>query len=433
METPLLHEKIGMKPSRITIQLFCYLILFKIVYLGALSAVLLIWPVSKSYDMFPGKNLQTTHGGKLTFPSHFGTWDAEHYLILSDTGYRKGIAQCAFYPLWPLLTRWFSIFTGSNHVISGMILANVFSLAGWLLFFRIVSDRLGESVAKLALIFFVVFPGALFFQFIYSESLFFLLLMLLCFGLEQNRFWLALAAAFLLPLTRAVGVFCIFPILWQLMFRKSSTAGGETLNKQENGPASVVSRFKALTQRGRIALTTGLKEVNCGSRFEGNGVWLPVAPIYGWAFYFFLMWHWTGDPFEGFKAQQQWGNVESIDNLFNPLKFGKEFFTPTCWHGFTGSMLDRSMFVLLVWSLPVIWRLDKGWFLWACVLGIVPAVSGTFTSFTRFESVVFPLFIACAVLMSKPRLRWLRWPTLGAFAILHLILLWRFVNYRWAG
>ena len=193
-----------------TIRLCALLLGFKIAYIGLLSAVLLLWPVSRSSDMFPGAMLRTTQSGKLTFASHFGTWDAEHYLILSQTGYKEGIAQCAFYPLWPFLIKWFSPLTGGSHVISGMILTNIFSLAGCLIFFRIVARRLGECAAKLSLVLLLAFPGALFFQFVYSESLFFFLLMLLCLGLEQNCFWLAFSTALLLPLTRAVGIFCSF-------------------------------------------------------------------------------------------------------------------------------------------------------------------------------------------------------------------------------
>src|SRR5580704_6657771 len=40
---------------------------------------------------------------------HFATWDAQHYLFLSEVGYSKGVKSCAFYPLWPLSIRWFSI------------------------------------------------------------------------------------------------------------------------------------------------------------------------------------------------------------------------------------------------------------------------------------------------------------------------------------
>jgi hypothetical protein len=144
------------------------------------------------------------------------------------------------------------------------------------------------------------------------------------------------------------------------------------------------------------------------------------------------MWKWTGNAFEGFEAQKHFG-VQSIHNLFDPFRFVTKLFNPTEWHEYTGSLLDRCVFILLIYCFPLISKLDKSWCVWAFFLGVVPAISGGLTSFTRFASVVFPLFIALGVLLSKPGMRWWRWLVLTTFVTLHLILVWRFVNLRWAG
>jgi hypothetical protein len=164
-----------------------------------------------------------------------------------------------------------------------------------------------------------------------------------------------------------------------------------------------------------------------------NAVCLILAPFLGWATYFLLMWHWTGNAFEGFEAQKQFGGVQSIHHLFEPVRFVTQLFNPTTWHEYTGSTLDRCVFILLINCFPLIWKLDKAWCAWAFFLGVVPAMIGGFSSYTRYSSVVFPLFIALAVFLSKPGMRWLRWPVLATFVILHLILVWRYVNFKWAG
>jgi hypothetical protein len=81
----------------------------------------------------------------------------------------------------------------------------------------------------------------------------------------------------------------------------------------------------------------------------------------------------------------------------------------------------------------VLWRLDKGLLVWAYVLGILPATSGTFTSFTRFASCAFPMFIALGVVLSRREWRWWRYGLLVVFMVLHVTLVWRYVNFRWAG
>ena len=144
------------------------------------------------------------------------------------------------------------------------------------------------------------------------------------------------------------------------------------------------------------------------------------------------MWVWTGNSFEGMEAQRFWG-VHSISNLWNLPKFIIGFFEPTTWHGFRGSLLDRCTFMLLVYCFPLIWQLGKDMVMWTYILGILPAMSGTFTSFTRFASSVFPMFIALAVVFVGMKRKWPLVIILVLSAVLHGILLWRFVNFRWAG
>ena len=131
--------------------------------------------------------------------------------------------------------------------------------------------------------------------------------------------------------------------------------------------------------------------------------------------------------------EQNGFGVQSVPNLWNLPKFVIGFCSPTEWHAFRGSWLDRCMFVVLLYTLPVLWRLDKGLLVWAYVLGILPAMSGTFTSFTRFASCAFPMFIALGVVLSRREWRGLRYALLGVFVVLPLVFVWRFVNFRWAG
>ena len=401
-----------------------YLSLFKAVYFILLSVALLVWPMTtKDNKEFLSDRQLWTSDGHLLLRSHFVAWDADYYLCLSKEGYKPGSEACAFYPLYPFLIRWVSTVTGGNDVLVGILLANLFSLAAFVLFFQMAVRRYGKSAAVLALLLLLTFPGSLFFQFIYTESLFFLLLMLLCFALERGYFALTLGAAFLLPLTRAVGIFCIFPLLWHLFFKSPPTWWMNITSRQ--GWTGRFVRSMGLFNRDSLVL-------NSPARSGIGTVFLVLAPILGWLTYFVLMRKWTGNAFEGIEAQKQFG-VQSIHNLFDPLWFAKHLFFPTGWHNSTGSVLDRCIFILLIYCFPLIWKLDKGWCVWAFFLGVVPAVSGGFTSYTRFASVVFPLFIALGVFLNKSGLCWLRWLVLTTFIVVHLILVWRFVNFRWAG
>jgi hypothetical protein len=322
---------------------------------------------------------------------HFQTWDAAHYLQLADHGYVVGQKSNAFYPLWPLAIHAFATLTRMSTVVAAIILANAFSLFGWTLFYHTASHRFGENVARWASIALILFPGSIFYQFAYTESLFFLLLMLLWFGLEEKKYAVAVIASLLLPLTRAIGVFCVLPIILHIMRTRDENPGGI---------------FRALL--------------------------LTSTPVAGLLLYFFLMWSWTGNSFEGIQAQRFWG-AHSISNLWNLPKFAGGLFEATSWHDFRGSTLDRCLFMLLLYCLPIIWRMGKDFVAWTYVLGILPAMSGTYISFIRFESVAFPLFIALAVFCTRSKARWPVFVFFTVMSILHGVLLWRFINYRWAG
>ena len=316
-----------------------WLVVGKIVYLAAVCLAVRFWPDfdeeksneinARWFDSASGRSPPEVPTG---IRRHFATWDAEHYLFLSEAGYSEGEKSCAFYPLWPLVIRWFSVLTGGSHLIGGMVLANLFSLAAWTIFYHVAARRFGETVAFWALVFLIVFPGSLFYQFIYSESLFFLLLMLLWLGLERNRYGLAWIAAFLLPLTRGVGVFSVLPIGWQWLMRRrwrwlEKWQWLDAERQRLRSGDSVDVRWPAYT--------------------------IMAAPPLGLTLYFALLWVWTGNPFEGFEAQKFWG-VHSIGNLWNLPKFIIGFFEPTTWHGFRGSVLDRCAFMLLIYCFPLI-------------------------------------------------------------------------------
>ncbi|MBU6401603.1 MAG: hypothetical protein KGS61_14900 [Verrucomicrobia bacterium] len=394
------------------------------VYLAGVCGMLVLWP-DLDMDKFYGVMMRWPRTGGPIFASHFATWDAAHYLFLSELGYGPGVRSDAFYPLWPLLVRWVSALTGGHDVIVGMILANVLSAAAFVLFYAAAGRRFGESVAKWALVWLAVFPGSLFYQFLYSEPVFFLLVVGLWFGLERRRYGVAWVSASMLPLARAVGVFCVLPIGWHLLMRRpvGPMRGWQWVERERERMDAEGGSSPGLKPGGGMA--------DAGAA-HGMPYGLLLAPLLGWGIYLALMWGWTANPFEGIEAQKYWG-VHSVCNLWDVPKFVIGWFTPTQWHEFTGSTLDRLMFLVLVYTLPVIWRLGKDLVVWTYVLAILPAMSGTFTSYTRFASEAFPMFLALAVFFERRRMPLLKWGLFATFAILHVVLLWRFVNFRWAG
>jgi hypothetical protein len=347
------------------------------------------------------------------------------------------VRSCAFYPLYPLLIRGSAPLFGGSHLVAGLVLSNAFSAAAWTLFYVGVRGRLGKRAAWLAVVFLAVYPGALFYQFIYTEGLFLLLVMVLWLGLARRRYAWVSVAAFLLPLARPQGVVCLLPLLWHFV-AEAPTPGVRARRQRmarawRHGWKWVRGRFcgRPMAEVGATRLEPPPHEKPAETETPAP-YWLAGAWLGGWVCYFGLMCYWTGNPFEGVQAQRHWG-VHAIDNVFDPVRLVRMFFEPSTWHEFHGSVLDRCVFVFALYWVPLLWRLDKGLLVWFYVLVVFPAMSGSFTSLTRYVGTAFPMFLAMGVLLGRRQWAWLRWGLLAGFAGLHAVLLWRFVNFRWAG
>lgn len=127
----------------------------KAAYLGLSFLALALWR-DLDAQQFLQVNARWPRSGDPVFATHFATWDAAHYLYLSEIGYQAGAASCAFYPLWPWLMRTAAPLAGGNHLGSGLALANVASLAAWTLLHRCVARRWGTSSANWTLAFFLM-------------------------------------------------------------------------------------------------------------------------------------------------------------------------------------------------------------------------------------------------------------------------------------
>lgn len=284
----------------------------------------------------------------------FQTWDTGAYLDIAARGYRSREA-CAFYPLWPACIKVGSWLLGGRAAVASYVLANLFSLGGLLLFHRLVWEREGPSTADVSALLLLLYPGAAFFCVPYSESLFFLLLMACLLCVRRRACVGAAVAAALLPLTRATGIFVLPLIVWELF-------------------------------RNRAPLR---QYVIC------------VAPLAGYAAYFGIMRWCTGSAMAGFQAQRLYPAQPSIANILDVTGFLHCFIGFGWMHDYLHSFIDRFVFVAFLLTLFWIARLDIGYYVYAMLAGLLPALSNSLMSFTRFSTLVFPLFIVWGMAMKR--------------------------------
>lgn len=367
------------------------LVCLKLVLLLVIILSQELLPIFFSVETYKG-NFHDPPNVEPTRDCIYKTWDAQQYLFLSRYGYVPGTMPCAFYPLWPFLIRLAAPVVGGSHLIAGLLLANIISLAGWILFFRLCVELLGESVAKQSLLFLLAYPGAFFFTFIYSESLFFLLSVSLLYLLLRKKYLPAALMAFLLPMTRAVGLFVVLPILWQI------------LCVDENRKTDWISKALCL-----------------------------LAPALGFGVYLLVMVASTGNALEGFVAQRLFIADSSILQIFDVKHFLQSFFAIDSLHGMKGSFFDRIWFLLFCSCLWGTWRIHPLLFWFALPMGLIPAMTVSFMAYMRYLLVVFPFFMVLGQKLAKLSNPFGRPVILAALFALQVLFLLRHINNFWVG
>lgn len=328
------------------------------------------------------------------FASYFSTWDAQHYLYLSRFGYVPGAESDRFFPLWPWLIRAGALVL-RDHLVAALLLAHALSLAGFLLFHAWCARRRGEAAADASLLLLLAYPGALFFGFPYSESLFFFLAAAFLLALDLKRWrWVALTA-FLLPLTRAVGVVVIAPLLHQAV-----------ASRRKNG--TVESHW-------RLCL---------------------AAPLLGLAAYFAFMRLAVGDAFFylGSWSSQDLIGSASLAKLLDLPGFLRAFASVGSFHAPLDSLADRLFFVAFLAACVRLWRTDRAALAFALPLGLIPAVSVSFWGCTRYLVAALPAFLAAGdwFAAKEGRRPWL-WLALAGLGAVQVVFVFRHINNYWAG
>lgn len=143
------------------------------------------------------------------------SWDGLWYKLIAEQGYGdpQQIARAAFWPLYPWLMRWGSALTGWSPDAVGYLVGNAAFAGALVLLYRLVVIDFDRAVARRTLVAIAFFPTAFFFQAVYTESLFLLLVVGALLAARQERWWLAGIVGALAALTRSYGVLLGLPFL----------------------------------------------------------------------------------------------------------------------------------------------------------------------------------------------------------------------------
>lgn len=318
-------------------------------------------------------------------------WDAASFLEIADHGYASppgAKPNFPFLPLYPLLVRACSLGGVMNLPLVSQAVSIACLWVSCVLLWRIVVRERGDpKAARLAVAFLLFGPVSFFFSAPYSEALF-LALALGCFDcLRRDRWWAAALLGALATLTRFAGLMLIVPLCWQALENAWRT-------RPNSWPKPAVL-------------------VAC------------AAPLLGFMAYCGFLWVCYGDPLLYFHVElRSWGRCFAWFWLF----LAHESFSglPVFYQvWFAGSLVTA--FVLLLATVG--YRLPTAYPLYGLALISLYISSRLAEALPRYLSVIFPLYIAAALICRKwPRLAL---PALVTSALLEALSVTLFVNGYW--
>jgi hypothetical protein len=320
----------------------------------------------------------------LTVRSAYETWDAQQFLFVSENGYvQKG--SRGIFPLWPAVIHVADSVLG-DPLAASLIAANLLSMAALILFHRLAALQAGIASADAALLLMLAFPSAFFLSLPYSESLFLLLVVGLFLALRAENGLGIWTLAALLPLARAVGVVCVCPIIVH----------------------------------------------ECLKRRPLRAALLATGTMAGILVYFLIFRFMTGDAFANLHTTFS-STRASASNLVHPVQFVRVFFFQNIeLHGISNSAVDRAVLILVLASLWPMARRDPVGAVYCFPGAIVPAMSLSMMSFTRYALVLFPVFIVGGGLLSPPRQKWWLYLVAATSLSLQILMLIRHAHWDWA-
>lgn len=136
----------------------------------------------------------------------FRHWDAGWYIEIAKYGYFK-LSETAFFPLYPLLLRFFHELTHFPYPLAGTLISSLFFFLSLYLLGQLAIQVDGYGFALISMSLLAFFPMSFFFDSMYAEALFLFLILMSTYLSLKGRFWLAGICAFLATLTRNTGVF----------------------------------------------------------------------------------------------------------------------------------------------------------------------------------------------------------------------------------
>lgn len=343
----------------------------------------------------------------------FANYDGANYLHLAHDGYHN--FEVSFFPLFPLLIHFLSKFFNDYYFLPGFFLANLCFVLGFYIFQKYLKLFIKKENVFWVILFLLAFPTSFFFNAVYTEGLFFLLIVSSFYFIKRKKYLLAVIVSFLAGLTRLVGVFLVIPLTISLIAENQQLLEQKTTVKNKIGHA-----FSFLISHPFWIL-------------------IIVSPILGLLTYMTYLFFSFHDPFAFYHMSYVFGIQRSTHIILLPQVYYRYLLIfLKAQHSFTYyvSLLEFIIFnlvlVVLCYDFVALWKSKRtgntlslfGLNLFSFANLLLPTFAGSFSSMPRYALLSLSFFVRLGQIQNKV----IKIGLFTIFAVLHALLLWLFIQ-----
>lgn len=296
----------------------------------------------------------------------WANFDGEHYLSIAIFGYKY--LEQAFFPLYPLLMSFFAKPFSTdlnsslvNFTISGLIISNTSFLLALIFLWELIRLDFSKKIAYLTIILILTFPTSFYFGAVYNESLFLLLLVLSFYNARKGNWFLAGLFGMVASATRVFGIF-LLPALF----------------------------FEAWNQKTSFS----------------KAFWIFLIPL-GLGVYMWYLNAVFGDPLAFYHLQKLVGEQHQEGIITLPqvyFRYAKMIATTSIQNPIFQVVVLELFTGLVFFLLPIFGYFKNiriSYLIFAMLAFLAPTVQGSFSSTPRYVIILFPCFLAAALLISS--------------------------------
>ena len=323
-------------------------IIWRLLLLGvAYLSPIIIPQFGARFPYFEGRLISS---GLPHFIWSFGNFDGVHYLGIAQDEYAYQFTQ-AFFPLYPILIKLFSYLTSYSLLVSGFLISNLAFLCGLVIFFKLTKEVYDEKIAFWSCLFLLSFPTSFFFGSIYTEGLFFLLIISSFYLFYKKKIIFASIVGSFASATRLAGIFLAPSLALRRDFK--------TLIPILIAPSGLIAYILYLQ-----------------IKFHNPLYFLSAQPVFG--------------------QERMTTGIVLLPQVF--WRYSKILLTTN------GIVLANAAFELssTIFALAVLFigfkKVRSEWLVFSLLAVLVPTLTGTLASMPRYILVAFPIYIILAAI-----------------------------------